>query len=84
MAVLSDPDRFDVWADYMRDARTGVHAALTKADIRAAVNALDDFFNTNAATINNALPATAKAQLTQTQKALLLMYVISKRYLSGV
>jgi hypothetical protein len=84
MATLNVQDRFDVWADFTRDQRVGTLANMTKADLRAAVDALDDFFNTNAASVNNALPATAKTNMTTPQKALLLMFVISKRYLSGV
>lgn len=83
MAVLADQDRFDLWADYMRDAAVDAMGAVTKADLRAAVNALDVFLNDNAAAINSAIPQPARAQLTSAQKALLLMYVVSKRYLKG-
>ena len=83
MAVLVDQDRFDLWADWMRDTRIGT-VTVSKQDLRAAVNALDQYFSDNAAAINNTLPAAAKAGLTASQKALLLMYVISKRYLAGV
>lgn len=83
MAVLSNQDRFDTMADVMRDARMGATAALTKANLRSALDALDDFMNTNAATINNAIPLPARTALTAAQKAMLLMYVVSKRYLAG-
>lgn len=83
MAVLSDNDRFALWADYMRDAAVGALAALTKAELRAAVDALDVFLNDNAATINNTIPQPARGALTSAQKALLLQYVVAKRYLSG-
>ena len=83
MAVLADLDRVDVWADFMRQAsRDGETITIEKADLRAAVNALDDHMNDNAAAINNALPAAAKAGLTTTQKALLLMYVVQQRYVA--
>lgn len=85
MAVLADQDRFDLWADYMRDRAVGaVGGTMSKADLRAAVNALDDFMNTNAAAINSAIPLPARTVLTQAQKALLLVYVIQKRYIKGV
>ena len=58
MAVLSDPDRFAIWKQYMSDEQSA-HGALTKADIRAAVNALDDYFETNASAINQAIPQLA-------------------------
>lgn len=84
MAVLSTQDRFGTWADLMRDSRNGVFGAVTKADIRAAVDAIDTWFSDNATTLNTALPQPFRGQATTSQKALLLMYVISKRYLSGV
>ena len=81
MAVLSDADRGAVWADVMRqlsDARDP--CAITKADLRAAVDALDTFLDTNAATINAAIPQPARSGLTTPQKARLLAYVALKRW----
>jgi hypothetical protein len=83
MAVLVDQDRFDVWADYMRDRAVGAMAALTKPELRAAVNAIDVWLNDNAATLNSAIPQPARGALTQAQKALLLNFVIAKRYVKG-
>lgn len=85
MAVLSDTDRQPLWAEFMRDVsnRREPFGALTKAQLRDAVNALDDYLNTNAAAINAAIPQPARAQLTTPQKALLLQYVVAKRYLTG-
>lgn len=85
MAVLPDADRAALWADFMRDRSAARDAlGLTKADLRAAVNALDDFLHNNAAAVNSAIPLPARTALTTAQKALLLQYVVSKRYLSGV
>lgn len=86
MAVLSDPDRLEGYQDYAQknSADRVTFGAVTKADLRAAFNALDDFFNTNAATINAAIPQPARGVLTSTQKALLLTAVIGKRYIKGV
>lgn len=53
---------------------------VTKPDLLAAVDALDTFFDDNAATINNALPAAAKTNLTTDQKAILTTAVIARRY----
>lgn len=79
MAVLSDPERLAVAKAYMEDERTS-HGAVLRSDIVAAVNALDDFFNTNATAINNALPTATKNNLTVSQKSRLVRYVIAKRY----
>lgn len=83
MAVLGDADRADCTADFQRDRATGQFGLVTKADLRAAVNGLDDYLNTNAAAINSAIPQPARAQLTTPQKALLMVYVITKRYIKG-
>ncbi len=79
MAVMSENDRAATWVAYMREA--GV--AITKADLRAAVNAIDDWFDTNASVLNAALPVAARNGLTTEQKARLLKAVITQRYLVG-
>lgn len=86
MALLSDQDRLAAAGDYMADLSRGREAisGVTKAELRAAFNALDQFLSDNAATINSAIPQPARANLTPAQKARLLMAVITKRYLSGV
>lgn len=84
MAVLSDNARQDVWADAMRqisDAREPV--SISKADLRAAVNALDTYLNDNASAINTTIPQPARGALTSAQKARLLMLVIQRRYVDG-
>lgn len=84
MAVLADADRSEVWAEYMREMSGNAEATpLTKADLRAAVNALDDFLGGNATAINNAIPQPARGALTTAQKARLLVYVIRQRYIKG-
>lgn len=81
MAVLSEQDRFDTWADWMRQNTATV--AVSKTDLRAAFDAIDDWFDTNAATLNNALPVAARTGLTTGQKAALLSAVVAKCYLKG-
>lgn len=85
MAVLSDTERRTVWQEYQRelsDKRESV-GTITKVDLRAAVNALDDFFEANAAAINSAIPQPARAQLSISQKARLAVYVLTRRYIVG-
>lgn len=85
MAALATQDRIDLWSELMaelsRDRETV--SGVTKADLRAAVDALDDWFNTNAATINAVIPQPARANLTTSQKARLLARVIYKRFVKG-
>lgn len=80
MAVLPNPDRAEVWADYIRQT-TGL--AVTKADLRAAVDAVDSWLNTNAASYNTAIPQPARSTLSASQKAKLLMHVVNKRFERG-
>lgn len=81
MAVLSDADRAQVWARAMRHwSQAGEPlGALTKAELRAAVNAVDAWADSNAAAFNSAIPQPARAQLTASQKAILLAYVCLRR-----
>lgn len=82
MATLSPQDRFDVWADLMRQNLGTV--SITKPQLRAAVDALDDFLDQNATSLNNTLPVESRTNLTASQKAAVLSAVIAKRYISGV
>lgn len=54
--------------------------AVTKADLLAAVNAVDDWIDANAVAFNQAIPQPARGALTATQKAELLYRVAMKRY----
>ena len=79
MAALPDPARAEVNAAFMRE-ETATFGAVTKADLRAALNGLDDYLEANAAAINSAIPQPARAQLTSAQKARLLARVALKRW----
>ena len=76
MATQTNEQRREAWAEMMRLG--GV--SITKDDLRAGFDAIDDWFDSNAATLNNALPLAARTGLTTPQKALLLSLVIRKRY----
>lgn len=85
MAVLSDADRLKCYSDFINEIGSGREAfnGVTKTDIRAAVNALDDFLVTNAATINSAIPLPARTSLTTAQKARLMRWVVFYRFIKG-
>lgn len=84
MAVLPDADRRVLWAAFMTEI-SGVREqlSLTKDDLRAAADALDDFLEANVSAVNNAIPLPARTALTASQKARLLMFVIRQRYVTG-
>ena len=77
MAVLPEADRDRVWRAFMR--RNLEAASFTKAQLRAAVDATDDWIDTNAASYNSALPAGFRTTATATQKTLLFVYVAMRR-----
>lgn len=82
MAVLPDADRLALWADLMREISRFSEplGALTKADLRAALDAADGWADANASSYNTALPQPARGVLTAKQKARLLMFVIRRRF----
>ena len=81
MAVLSDSERANVLSDKMTAASRGFEQlGLTKAQLRAAVNATDQWINDNAASYNQALPLAARQALTARQKVKLFLAVAKKRF----
>ena len=84
MAELTSEQRRQLWAELMQElSRDGETVSITKAELRAAVDDLDTWLNTNAATINNAIPQPARGALSASQKARLLMFIVRYRYTEG-
>lgn len=84
MAVLPQDDRLKIWRGIMRygskpDTRQ-IWAGMTKTDLQAAVNAADDWADSNAASFNSALPVTFRTNASTEQKALLPALVVLARY----
>jgi hypothetical protein len=76
MAELSATDRFRCWAQLMR-AVTGW--PVTKADLRAAVDATDTWIDSNQSAFNSALPQPFRTNASVSQKTLLFCYVAMRR-----
>lgn len=84
MAVLADNERSLLHADLMSScSRDRDLVGISKADLRAAIDAADAWAETNKTSFNNALPTAAKNNLTASQKARLLAFVILRRYERG-
>ncbi len=81
MAVLPTLDRQRIWRGIMRywSAQRDILAGCTKTDLQAAINAADDWIDSNAASYNSALPATFRTNATVAQKAFLLAMVAIAR-----
>jgi hypothetical protein len=81
MALLTDPERGQVTAQLQTDlSRQQETVTLAKSELRAAVNAADQWAEDNATAFNQALPQPARSNLTAKQKARVLSYVLYKRY----
>lgn len=85
MPALNSTDRVMIGAGFQADASAArdQFGALTKADIQAAVAAIDDWAVTNTAAFNAAIPLPARTALTAAQKASLFMRVVRRRFETG-
>ena len=82
MAELSAQDRllvYSTWIDFVSRNRQAI-AGLSKAELRAAVNAMDTWIDDNQASFNSALPTAARTSLTTKQKVRIFIEVIRKRW----
>lgn len=84
MAALTNADRIVIWQKMMESmSRANEPCAINKTQLRAAIDAADDWADTNAASYNSALPVAARTNLTANQKARLLALVIMRRWEVG-
>lgn len=89
MATLSQADLKEVWGQVMRqeDITAKLSSAITgllKADIRAAVDGIDQWISDNSVSFNSAIPQPARGVLTSSQKTAIFCYIATKRFKSGV
>ena len=85
MAALADADRAAVNKEFQEliSLARETFGAMTKAELRAAVDAIDNWIVSNAAAFNTAIPQPARAALTVSQKARLFSLIVYKRYITG-
>lgn len=76
--ALTTVNRQKVAHQWVREL-VGELPAITKPDILAAVNALDDWLDANVSTINAAIPQPARAALSPAQKYELFGYILMRR-----
>lgn len=82
MALLTDIQRRSLWAQFMSDvsAREEAFGNLLKADIRAAVDAIDQWVEDNQSSFNSAIPLTARTELSAKQKVEIFKLILDKRF----
>jgi hypothetical protein len=74
--ALDATNRAKIVAQIIRDVGW---PGLSKPDLKAAVDAIDDWADTNAVSFNTAIPQPARGVASNAQKALLLAYVCMRR-----
>lgn len=80
MAVLDAENRRRIWAHLMRNwDKTLGRIPVTKTELRAAVDATDDWIEANQASFNSALPQPFRGAATTPMKTLLFCYVAMRR-----
>lgn len=86
MAVMDSTNRASACRNFTDEICTARESfgALTKAQKQAAIDAVDQYLSDNASAFNTAIPQPARAHLSTTQKARLLIHVVRQRYLAGV
>jgi len=83
--LLSEQERDNLSQDYMRTT-SRLHSDLgicLKADIRAAIDALDSYIDGEASSIDASLPATFRNEAGDSEKSLLLQMLTATRYTVG-
>ena len=82
MALLSDADRQQIWKNVMSEwsSRRETLGLVVKADIRAAISAVDAWTDGNLVSLNAAIPLQARTGLTARQKTELLFFVLRRRF----
>jgi hypothetical protein len=85
MAVLLDTIRTEISNLFQTavSARLEPVTGLDRDDLKAAVDAADQWVEDNKVAYNNALPLAARTNLTASQKSQILTYVVERRYTEG-
>jgi len=81
MPALSEANRELIYEEIILKNRDGEVDSLTRADLRAAIDAIDDWILANQAAFNTAIPQPARGVLTARQKALIFSFILRRRWL---
>jgi len=78
MANMTEPERVESWARWMRENKE--LCAFTKHDLKEAIDATDAWIDANALSFALALPAAVRNNTTKKQKVFLFLKVAEHRY----
>src|SRR5262245_47357196 len=81
MAALPEAEREALYRHFALTNQEAAIDSLTRAQLRPAFDASDDWAEANRASFNNALPEPAKSDLNASEKARLLSCVVRRRAL---
>lgn len=82
MATLPEPDRVDIYVDFMRTNLTPITAL--KSEIKATADAMDDWIDANMASLVASIPVGVRTKTTSLQKAQIFAALLRRRFLTGV
>jgi hypothetical protein len=84
MPILSNEERAEITRSFMAETSDlGEDLGITKVDIRAAVDATDDWRVANASSANQALPLPFRSVASAAQKSRVMTLVIARAYQTG-
>lgn len=79
--ALTNQQRIEVAHKLMQDASAIRELyPIAKTQVKACVDAVDDWLDANLTSLNNALPVGARAALSANQKQQLLLAILRKRF----
>lgn len=84
MAYLVDNEVIDSMSDMMDGlSKRFEPIGVTKPELKSALVAIDAYIEDNAALINTSIPQPARTNLTKSQKAEIMVFILTKRYKVG-
>ena len=79
--ALTTEQRQELFAEFQRYESSNKNPIdCTKPDLKAAVDGIDDWIDSNQASFNAAIPLPARTSLTMKQKLRLFMKILDKRW----
>ena len=79
--ALTTEERIELWAKFQRhQSSERILMSITKSELRAAVDAIDDWVDSVQSSFNSAIPQPARSALTMKQKLKIFMEILNVRW----